>query len=91
VELRCHNLVGMTDVYIPHVRVAEKMDYATAYKALCEDMKTAEKYFAHSTEYVKGAGLDVKAKPKLDGRGGFDVESIMIHDSYSFGKAGRPG
>jgi hypothetical protein len=90
VVFRCHNLVGMTDVYIPHVRVAEKMDYATAYKALCEDMKTAEKYFAPSAEYVKGAGLDVNTKPKLDGTGGFDMESIMIYDSYSFAKAGGP-
>jgi hypothetical protein len=89
VEFRCANLVGMTDVYIPRVRAAERMDYATAYAALCADMHTAEKYFAPSAEYVKGAGLDAATRPALDGPGGFDMESIMLYDSYSFAKAGQ--
>ncbi|OAG11197.1 uncharacterized protein CC84DRAFT_1210870 [Paraphaeosphaeria sporulosa] len=87
VEFRCANLVGMSDI-INHYRVAAKVDYATASKALCEDQLTAEKWFAPSAEYVRGAGLDVNTKPKFDGPGGFDVDSIMLYDSYSFSKAG---
>ncbi|KAF2444577.1 hypothetical protein P171DRAFT_494954 [Karstenula rhodostoma CBS 690.94] len=87
VEFRCANLVGMTDI-INRFRVAEKKDYAAASKALCEDQLTAEKWFAPSAEYVKGAGLDVATKPIFDGPGGFDMDSIMLYDSYSFSEAG---
>lgn len=87
VEFRCDNLVGMWDI-INKARIAENMSPAQAHRALCEDLAMAERYHAPSRDYIKGAGLDVNTRPQLDGPGGFDMDSIMLYDSYSGSAAG---
>ncbi|KAJ4345254.1 uncharacterized protein N0V89_011384 [Didymosphaeria variabile] len=87
VEFRCDNLVGMWDK-INTAHVAEKISPAQAHRALCEDLAMAHKYHAPSQDYIKGAGLNVNSQPRLDGPGGFDMDSIMLYDSYSSSEAG---
>lgn len=87
VEFRCSNIADFSNA-INRVRVGEKMNHAQASKALCEDQEIADKYAFASGEFIKGAGLDPNTKPKLDGDSGFDMDSIMLYDSYGFSKAG---
>lgn len=81
VEFRCKNIIGMIDIINDMVK-KEKVSFDEATKALCENEAKAEQYGAPSVPYIKGVGLDVNTKPTMDGPGGFDLDSIMIYDSY---------
>ncbi|KAF1974428.1 hypothetical protein BU23DRAFT_553483 [Bimuria novae-zelandiae CBS 107.79] len=80
IEFRCTNLDDMVDI-IGHMKVKEGVSWDKAAKALCEDYAKAKEYHARSVDYIKGDGLEANKKPKLDGPGGFDLDSIMLYDS----------
>lgn len=91
VEFRCLNIAGIDEI-IAHLRVAEKMDFETARKAICEDWKKAIQYGSPSASFIKGeGGVDSSVKPAGDGPGGFDEKSIMLYSSYArYNKGGEP-